>query len=240
LEHFEKHANIRDSIFGSTVLSDINQLQRSFELSRKNRQIEQLIIEQKVKENTIRYQKIIQYISLLVLLFVSVVLVFIFFQNKRLNVAYKVLFEKNIELVEFQKNALKPSPQKKITRSVLTQDAQDDIADKVLILMKDTSIICDPEFSIDKLADLLNSNQKYVSEAINNSLKKNFRSLLSTYRVQEAQRLLADLDTTKYTIDSVAFKVGYKSPNSFRNTFKEITGVSPGFYLKSIKNLSNS
>ena len=106
--------------------------------------------------------------------------------------------------------------------------------------MEDTSIVCDPEFSIDKLAELSKSNQKYVSQVINDTLKKNFRTFLGTYRIQEAQRLLADFDATKYTIDSIALKVGYKSPNSFRDAFKEITGVSPSFYLKSIQDKSNS
>jgi len=242
LEYFEKHANLRDSIFGSAVLGNINQLQRSYELSRVNRQIDQLVVEQQIKENIIRYQKVIQYIIFAVLILMSMVLVFIFFQNRKLNLAYKVLFEKNVELLAFQENSQEKKSAKKHTKKsrALTQNMQDELLDKILMLMEDTSIVCDPEFSIDKLAELSKSNQKYVSQVINDTLKKNFRTFLGTYRIQEAQRLLADFDATKYTIDSIALKVGYKSPNSFRDAFKEITGVSPSFYLKSIQDKSNS
>jgi YesN/AraC family two-component response regulator len=88
------------------------------------------------------------------------------------------------------------------------------------------------------LAELVESNQAYVSQVINNTLKKNFRSLLNTYRIPEAQRLLSTPDAAKYTIESIAYQVGFKSRTAFREAFKEITGVSPNYYLKSAqKNL---
>jgi len=101
--------------------------------------------------------------------------------------------------------------------------------------MEDTPTICDTEFSLDKLAELVQSNHSYVSQVINTALKKNFRSFLNSYRIREAQQQFSELDTTKYTIESVAVKVGFKSPSAFRATFREITGVSPAFYLKSIQ-----
>ena len=102
--------------------------------------------------------------------------------------------------------------------------------------MEDTSIIFDYEFSLSKLAVLLQCNQVSVSQIINNVLKKNFRLFLNEYRIKEAQKLSSAPDAGKYTIESVANKVGFKSPNAFRHAFKAITGVSPGFYLKSIIN----
>jgi AraC-like DNA-binding protein len=62
--------------------------------------------------------------------------------------------------------------------------------------------------------------------------------LLNEYRVREAQRLFAQPDAAKYTIESVSLIVGYKSRSTFREAFAEITGVSPSFYLKSIQNVS--
>jgi len=88
------------------------------------------------------------------------------------------------------------------------------------------------------LAELVQSNQNYVSLAINNALKKNFRSFLNSYRIREAQRLFSEPDAAKYTIDVVAFMVGFKSRNAFHDAFKEITGVSPKFYFKSVQQYS--
>ena len=148
--------------------------------------------------------------------------------------AYKILFEKNLRIMDFQEN----SSEKKIEKyrkNLLTCDMQNELMDRILIIMNDIPIICDPEFGIDKLAELVQSNQKYVSQVINIALKKNFRLFLNEYRIQEAQRIFSDPDVTKYTIESVALRVGFKSRNTFHNVFKEITGVTPNFYLKSMQ-----
>jgi AraC-like DNA-binding protein len=39
----------------------------------------------------------------------------------------------------------------------------------------------------------------------------------------------------KYTIDAISNQLGYKSPSTFREIFKEITSVSPSSYIKQIK-----
>jgi AraC-like DNA-binding protein len=101
--------------------------------------------------------------------------------------------------------------------------------------MEDPVIACNTEFSLDKLAELVQSNQNYVSQVISIALKKNFRSFLNGYRIKEVQRLFSEPDAAKYTIESLATMAGFKSPSAFRNAFKEITGVSPSFYLTSIQ-----
>ena len=229
-ECYKKYADLKDSAFNVKNLCEINQLQRLYEVSKTNQQIEQLAMEQRIKERTIHYQRIIQYITLGILLLVTMILVFIFIQKRKLNKAYQVLFEKNIEIMEFHAN-----PPKKYEKSPLTDDLQQELLERILILMEDTSLTCDTEFSIERLATLSGSNQRYVSQVINNGLKKNFRSFLNNYRIREAQQLFSELDVTKYTIESIALQVGFKSPSAFRNAFKEITGVSPNFYLKALQ-----
>jgi AraC-like DNA-binding protein/Tfp pilus assembly protein PilF len=232
-EHYKKYANLRDSVFSSDIFGDINQLQRLYEISKTNQEIEQLVVEKQMKARTIYYQKIIWFITLFVLLLVSIGLLVIYLQKRSLNMAYKVLFEKNLEIIEFQKES--SEIYRKINKkSALSDNKQHELLDKILIVLEDVSIICDAEFSIDKLSELVQSNQNYVSQAINNVLKKNFRSLLNSYRIQEAQRLFSEPDAIRYTIESVALRVGFKSPKTFREAFKEITGITPNFYLKSL------
>lgn len=229
-QYFEKHIYLRESILNIELLGDINYLQRLYETSRTNRQIEQMAIDRKVKEQTIHYQRIIQGVMLIALLLMSITLGIVLFQKRKLNTAYGILFEKNLEIIELKDNKLELMYKK----SSLKNDAQDDLLNKILILMNDTSIICDPNFSIQKLAELVHSNQKYISQVVNNVIGKNFRSFLNGYRIREAQRLFSEPDAMKYTIEFVALSVGFKSQSAFRDAFKEITGVSPNFYLKSV------
>ncbi len=193
-----------------------------------------MAVEQQIKERTIRYQQIFLMITIGALALVSGVLLYVFFQKRRLNTAYKTLFEKNLKIIELQE---RPTETHRETdkKNTLTDNVQRELLDKIVAIMEDTAVICHPDFSLDKLAELVQSNQKYVSQTVNTVLKINFRSFLNGYRIREAQQLFAELDTTKFTIESVALKVGFKSPSAFRTSFKEVTGVSPSFYLKSIQ-----
>ena len=63
--------NLEDSLYNNKNLGDIFQLQRLYEVSKTNEEIEELIIDSQIKEHTIRYQKTIWFITLGILLLVS-------------------------------------------------------------------------------------------------------------------------------------------------------------------------
>ena len=233
-EHYKIYADLKDSVFNVDQLGNINQLQQSYETLKTDQQIEQLVLEQEIKEHTIRYQRIIWITTSFILLLVTTGLVYISLQKRNLSRAYKVLFEKNLEIINLQENPSKIYSEK-VKKNTLNNEVQDEILDRILALMENTSIICDPQFSINMLAGLVNSNHIYVSQVINNVLKKNFRSFLNDYRIREAQRLFSEPDAAKYTIESVALDVGFKSKSSFYDAFKEITGITPNFYLKAMQ-----
>ena len=232
-QHLQQHLALKELVYGVDIFGEINQIQHLYEVSKINQQIERLVIEQQVKQKTIHFQRIVQLILLVVLLLVIAALVFFFFQNRRLNRAYHTLFEKNMELIEFHNKT--DNPLEKYKNRSLTDDTQKELLEQILAIMEDTAIICDTEFSINKLAKLVQSNEAYVSQTINTAFQKNFRSFLNRYRIREAQRLISELDTSKYTLELVGQQVGFKSQSAFRNVFKEITGITPHFYLKSVQ-----
>jgi len=208
LNHHITYTNLKDSIYNAEIFGDINQMQSMYEISKKNEQIEELVIDLKVKERTIHQQKIIRHIIIYVFLFLCCIFIYILFLHKKIR-----KFQKKLQL----------------------HDERNELKSKILNIIEDKSIICDPDFSINKLAELAQSNRNYVSEVINNSYNQNFRSLLNTYRIREAQQLFSKQDTSKFTIDTVANLVGYKSPKSFYDAFKRVTGITPSTYLKSIQ-----
>ena len=255
LELYETYTNLKDSLTNAGVYGSINLLQTQYENSKTNQQIEELIIDRQIKENTIRYQRIIQRIIASIMLLAILVLLIFISQNRKLRTAYKVLVDKNIEIIEFQKkipetfpeiteeNETEATNESKIEDKVaeknqtcpLSIQEQNELLKRILIVMDDVSVICDKDFSLDKLVEMLESNQKYISYVVNRALNKNFRSFLNSYRIKEAQKLLSELNTKKFTVNSVAQSVGFESYSGFYYAFKEITGVSPNFYLKSVQ-----
>lgn len=91
----------------------------------------------------------------------------------------------------------------------------------------------DSRFTIDRLAQLVNSNPKAVSTAINKAYGQNFRSLLNKYRVKEAMLRMSDVEHYgRYTIKAISESVGYKSQSNFIAVFTKLTGIKPNIYQK--------
>jgi len=234
-EYYKSYTNLKDSVYGIEKYSEINQLQRLHDISKTNQLIEKLVIEKQVKERTIYYKNIIWYITLGVLFLVIIGLIVFYLQNRKINKAYKVLFEKNIELVELN-NKTPEINRQKYKKSALSSDLQNEMVNKILNFMEDVTLVCDPEFSINKLAMMTGSNHGYISQVINTVFKKNFNSFLNSYRISEAQRIFSTPEFKLITIETVSNQVGFNSVNTFRNAFREVTGVTPSFYVKSMKN----
>lgn len=102
--------------------------------------------------------------------------------------------------------------------------------------LKDQTVLFNPDFSLNMLAQIVKSNTKYVSWVINQTYDKNFKTLLNELRVQAATKMLDDYETYgKYTIQAISEETGYKSSTSFIVAFKKIIGMTPSVYQKLAK-----
>lgn len=244
LRYYKEYSRLRDSVYNTDKFGEIYQMQRLYEISKSNRQINDLLVERRVKEKTILYQKYILVISAVILLVICTILASMFIQKRKLNLAYRRLVEKNRQIVDMQMSAEHKDESPRDTgmksRSEPAYregpDFQEELIRRIQEVMEDTDTICNPKFDIDRLSELVQSNRTYVSQAINDRFGKNFRSFLNGYRIREALRIFSGPDASHFTIEAIALKVGFLSRSTFRNAFSEVTGVNPGFYLKSIQN----
>ncbi len=101
-------------------------------------------------------------------------------------------------------------------------------------------IFTDPTFSLPRLAEMMGTNTKYVSAAIKEATGHNFRSYVNEYRIREARSRLLDTDNYgRLTIQSVAESVGFVAPSAFISAFKQFTGMTPSYYLKMSREMSD-
>lgn len=124
----------------------------------------------------------------------------------------------------------------KYQASNLTEIQKKQLLASINRVMETTKEFCEEDFSLDKLASLVNSNSKYVSQVINESYGKNFNPFINEYRIKEARIRLADVEKYgNYTIKGIAESVGYKSHATFVNAFRSITGIMPSIFQKLAK-----
>lgn len=125
--------------------------------------------------------------------------------------------------------------------STLTEERKDAIYQDILGVMADTTIISNPNFTITQLADCVRSNQKYVSQVINERTSSNFNNLLASYRVEEACRRMENTEEFgSLTIEAIGQSVGFGSRASFFNAFKRFRGIAPSEYMKTVRDKNPS
>lgn len=221
-----------DSLLNVNEFSKI----RNQHLNYENQQT-QLIIDSQRK--TILYQTIC--LIMLAVLVVTAVAAIIIIKRQR-KVLYDTniaLFDRNNELVEAEQNTL---PQRVDTStdtgsSTASTTVSEQLRHAIADAMKDSSNFCNPDFSLSMLAQAVDSNTTYVSQAINTSYNKNFRTILNEYRVKEAMKRMKDIATYgNYSIQGISESVGFKSASNFIAAFKKTTGMTPSLYQKLSKN----
>lgn len=146
-------------------------------------------------------------------------LAWIWVKHRKLQSVYRNLYLKNMEAVKA------PRPSEHKTNSELLRRAQQFIEEQPEAL--------DSEFSIERLAKLLGTLPRYLSQAISDSEEEtDFRTMVAKRRVAEAcRRLTAEASNQQFTVEAIAQSVGYKSRSHFSKVFKDITGLTPTQYL---------
>lgn len=123
--------------------------------------------------------------------------------------------------------------ERKYKSSNLNDEQQQALAEAIAGVMENGEEYCSDDFSLDRLAALVGSNSKYVSQVINGTYHKNFSNYVNEYRVRTAcKRLADDARYGNLTVKAVGESVGYRSHATFVNIFKKTTGLTPSLYQK--------
>lgn len=121
----------------------------------------------------------------------------------------------------------------KYNSSNLNEETRRRLVDDISGVMENTLEYCSEDFTLEKLADLVGSNSKYVSQVINDTYGKNFSSYVNEYRIRVACRRLTDKqDYGNYTISAIGQSVGFKSNTTFTSVFRKQIGMPPSVYQK--------
>lgn len=128
------------------------------------------------------------------------------------------------------------TPEGENTNIKLNNDKINLLLKDITTVMSDINIISQPNFTLNTLVTMVNSNTAYVSWVINTTYGKNFKALLNEYRIHEACRRLSDMENYgNKTIQAIYEELGYKSASNFIKAFKNVMGMTPSVYQNLIK-----
>ena len=225
-----EYVNLIDSIHHSDEFNAMKNEQFLYDAKKNASKINMLTKQQSFNEQQIRMQN--RWLVTLATGFVviAMLLVVAYVQKRQLRQAYDKLYDQSLLTLA---NDSGDDSNNHTTASILTDSQRSSLLDNIHRVMELPEEFCRPDFSIDRLAQLVNSNQRYVSEAINDGYGKNFRTFLNEYRIKEAMQRLADVEHYGgYTIKAISESVGYKSQANFITVFTKLTGMKPSMYQK--------
>lgn len=165
---------------------------------------------------------------------ISLLLIGIFMQHRKLNHAYKKLVDKNVELNGYIQNETQKKQATKYKKSPLKDAKKEALLKDLRILIQEEACYLDSNLTLSTLASRLHTSRSYLSQVINESYQQNFNSFINEYRIKEARKLILDGLHKTYTIESISKKVGFRSKSSFNNAFKKFTGVTPSYFIANI------
>lgn len=203
-----------------------------------------------IKHNNQLVRTILIISGCIILLLIFVAMGILIWKNRQLSKAYQQLYARNMDVLAaadeekrlkahyegelaaikemIQDGGASESVKQKYQNSTLAEDDKTMLQNRIMNLFENTDEIFAEDFNMNKLATLVGSNYKNVSQVINELMGKNFNALLNEYRIQEACRRFNDIaNYGNYTIEAVGNSVGYGSRSTFVTQFKTITGLTP-------------
>ncbi|PZT99659.1 MAG: hypothetical protein DI622_22170, partial [Chryseobacterium sp.] len=92
------------------------------------------------------------------------------------------------------------------------------------------------DLTISSLAGQLNTNTKYLSEVIKNNTSQNFNHYINNLRINYiVHKLYNEPKYREYKISYLAEECGFASSQVFVIAFKKINGLTPSYFIQSLK-----
>ncbi len=251
-EYLMSYYSKKDSIVSEREVANLSSLPLTNEINNMTQEIK---LEREKKQRVI----IGIFVAVLFILLLTLYLFRVVQSNRKLRDYSKQIYHKykdaleaekrekelrlSLDMIHNQQNnqAAYSQPEKsaekvRYSNSNIPPGVVQDIREKIGLALSDTSIISDPKFSLHQLSDMVGYSYKMVSQVINESMGKNFKTLLNEYRIKEACRRLIDGDNYGgLTIEHIGKSIGFVSRSNFSVAFKSVVGISPSEFQRNAR-----
>ena len=126
----------------------------------------------------------------------------------------------------------KTLPQQK-SSSLSVSDVKQ-IQSKLKALIEQDKIFLNPDLSLAILSKYLDTSEKNCSKYFSTELNTNFNKYINSFRVQTFKENVRSGKFDSLTLLAIAFESGFDSKSTFNRVFKQMEGLTPTAYKKSL------
>ena len=130
-------------------------------------------------------------------------------------------------------------PPAKYVSSSLHEESYDVVISQISKIITEKELYKETDFSLKRLAEEVNSNTRYLSQAINHKLGMRFNDYINEFRINEAKQQLLSTDNKNLTIEAIGKNCGFQSKSTFFRIFKKVTNLTPKQFINEQKRSSN-
>lgn len=218
LKELELYLKKKEKLDSLNQANAINVFNERIKIYEKNLESSKLLIQQQKKINDLTL------LSALLGFVILVSLGFLFFKSKLSRFNRKLFKINRLNETNFNLNKEKITPENK----TLFKKIQKKIENERLYL--------DHHINLSNIAQQINSNSNYVSEAINLFTGNNFSTFINKNRINFAKEKIIELSKKKnIDFDDIAEISGFNSKSHFYRVFKQITGLTPKQYVSFVE-----
>ena len=242
--YYNQYTMLKDTLTNYQQLASVSEMEFRNELKGMEQEMTAMKQHREV-------MSIVTLVSLAFLLVLLVLLYLVYKKNRQLTRSNQSLYQKNVEMLRAEEEERRmrrqlqdkeppcpdgagdnqPVADVKYKGSHLSDEDKRQLLARIQEVMDTNSEIFTPDFTLERLATLLGSRYKYVSQVINEHYQQNFNTFLNSYRIKEACKRMGDVKNYgNYTIEAISESVGFKSRSTFVSSFKRITGLTPSQY----------
>jgi len=114
----------------------------------------------------------------------------------------------------------------------LSTEELSDTIQKIKNFIENEKAYLNPELSLNDLVAGTCLSRNLISYVFNFYMKTTFYQFINEYRIEEAKKILHDIDYQNLSIEGIAQTAGFKSKSVFNPMFKSKTGQTPSEFRK--------
>jgi AraC-like DNA-binding protein len=240
LRYLRKSTDQNMRIAEDNSSEDLSEIRAKFDYELQKERITKLRFENQLEHKNNVIQRIVLIGALILLALLVVFFMLLRRQFGKLKSSYAGLVRKNLELDKLNTRLADEENCNDNHNGDLVIKNEESICRKLKFLMEAEKVFRQQDLTIGRLAEMVGTNTTYLSAIINKRYEMSFKKLLNLNRINEARRLMVQDEYAGYSVEGIAYEVGYQSRSAFYQVFKEITGLTPTDYIKGYHEIGNA
>lgn len=237
LDYFRRSKQLADTVYSKEKAREFAVLELRYRVSESQRKNAEQSMELLRRGRTIAVTVSAGVVLLLLLIFGAL------YYRRRLQ-SYREIVSRQLETAETERRLREQLEVALADRrdsgqqrgGALTDDRRREMFSRLEKLMTEENVYRQPDLSLEKLAQMLQTNRTYISQVVNEETGRSFSTYVNSYRLQEAIGLLSD-PANDEPLKNVGLSVGFASPSNFYSLFRQKVGVSPSVFRANVKSI---